>query len=128
MVTCKWKDQAKQDFPGPEVMPIMLLFGVKRFHQQVILLAKYVLEFSQLLEFPVVGPCKQMDHLFFYEKNLFSGSLLFLSEINLVRKGGWVGQVSDLKAVLCRKKKCLAYLCFWCYWDGSTMLCFVWYK
>lgn len=70
-------------------MPIMLLFGVKRFYQQVILLAKYVLEFSQPLEFPVVGPCKQMDHLFFYEKNLFLALCCF--SVKLIWSGRVVG-------------------------------------
>lgn len=48
---------------------------------------------------------------------LFYG--LFLSEINWVKKSCWVGQVSNLKAGLCRKEKGLAYLCFWWHWVGS---------
>lgn len=59
---------------------------------------------------PVVGisllsPCRQMGCPFFPEKDLFSASFfVFLSEINLAKKGSWMGRVSNLKAVLCREE------------------------
>lgn len=42
---------------------------------------------------------------FFPEKDLFSASsFVFLSEINLAKKGSWVGRVSNLKAGMCREE------------------------
>lgn len=78
---------------------------------------------------PTSGP-QQANGLFLLSwKGSLSGSFfVFLSEINLVKKGSWVGRISNSKAVLCREEKCLAYFCFWWHKAGSTMLCFVWYK